>query len=672
MRPIEEHSRRLAALEALPEGAGREAAILAALEDESAVVRERAIRLATRFIEPRVLGELVADEVNAIRRNAAITALERQGPYAVPHLRTMLARPEVDVVMFALQMLSRIGDPLAVHGVVPLVQHPDRNVAQAAIEALGQLRHREAVPTLLQLLASDLWLQLAAIDALGEIGDPVAVAPLVALVPDSIVAEPAVIALQRIAAPESLEALLRKLLIVRELPLRDALLLAIGVVIDLHPDPVPVAVRCSAEVELDPSRDLLTYLEEILGWESDAVPADIGDPAGTRDRASLLRAATAVTVVAGFRSLYPTVLIRIATDDDPAWAVGLFRRHPGALSLGLRELLRHPDLRVRRGALLAGAFAAEDLALVIGHLKDGDGMVRAAACRALGLIGDPKVAPLLILRLCEGEPPEQAAAVEALAEFPADALQMLERCLGSDVPERVMVAALEILSRRGVARFEARIAELSRHASPAIRRGAIRAAAQLPGAKAEVILIRALADRHPPIQVDALDLLVKRDQGKTIATLAALLEAGDSLRCHVIRALGQMRAIEAAPNLESLYSQCGRHEQVEIVLAMTRMGGPRTAEFLRARLSEPETEIRRVAARGLATSVDSTHLPLLIRLAGDADWCIRAEAARGLGRLRMEEAQTALLTLARDVEPAVASTAREALALLRKSTGAAA
>ncbi|HEV7364684.1 MAG TPA: HEAT repeat domain-containing protein [Gemmatimonadales bacterium] len=667
MKAIEEHSRRLAALESLSEGPGREAAILAAMEDESAVIRERAIRLATRYIEPQVLGELVADEANAIRRNAAITALERQGPYAVPHLRTMLTRPEVDVVMFALQMLSRIGDPLAVHGVLPLVVHSDPNVAQAAIEALGQLRHREAVPTLLQVLKGDLWLQLAAIDALGEIGDPAAVGPLLALIPDSIVAEPAVIALQRIAAPESLEALLRKLMVVTETPLRDALLLAIGVVIDLHPDPVPVAVQCNAEIELDPARSLLGYLEEILRWEPDTIPAS-----DTRDRPSLLRAATAVTVVAGLRSLYPPVLSRIAIDEDPAWAVGLFQRHPGALSPALRELLRHKDLRVRRGALLAGAFAPEDFTIVVEHLKDADDMVRAAACRALGQIGDPRAAPLLIKHLSGGEPSEQAAAIAALAEFPAEALQMLEGCLGPDVPEPVLVAALEVLGCRGVARFEPRIAELSRHQSPAIRRGAIKAAAQLPGAKAEVILIRGLADHHLPNQVEALDLLVQRDQGKTVPTLAALLQADDSFRCHVIRALGHMRAIEAVPNLESLYSQCSRHEQVEIVLAMTRIGGPRIPEFLRARLNEREAEIRRVAARGLARMVDSTHLALLIRLAGDADWCIRAEAARGLGRLRMAEVDDVLLTLARDVEPAVASTAREALALFRKSTGAAA
>ncbi|MFL5403842.1 MAG: HEAT repeat domain-containing protein [Gemmatimonadales bacterium] len=664
MQSIEEHSRRLAALATLPEGAERQRVILAALEDESPVVRDRAIRLAARYVEPAILGELVADEVNAIRRNAAISALERQGPYAVPHLRSMLGRPEVDVVMFALQMLSRIGDPLAVHGIVPLVRHSDANVAQAAIEALGQLRHREAVPTLLQLLEGDLWLQLAAIDALGEIGDPLAVAPLAALVPDSIVAEAAVNALQRIAAPESLELLLPKLLNVRETPLRDALLLAIAVVIDLHPDPVPVAVQHSAQIELDPARELLGYLDEILRWTPEA--------SEQRDRASLLRAATAVTVVAGLRSLYPSVLIRIAGEDDPAWGIGLFRRHPGALSPALRQLLGHADLRVRRGALLAGAFNAGDLARVIEHLDDPDNMVRAAACRALGEIGAAKTAPLLIRRLQEGDPAEQAAAVEALAQLPEEALQPLEPCLGGDAPEPVLAGALEVLGRRGVARFEGRIAELARHPSPAIRRAAIRAAAQLRGLKAEVVLIRALGDSHLPIQVEALDLLVKRDEGKTVPTLAALLGATDSLRCYVIRALGQMRALEAAPQLESLYGDCGIHEQVEIVLAMTRMGGPKVSGFLRARLSEPETEIRRVAARGLATMVDPTHMTLLLTLAGDSDWCIRAEAARGLGRLGRVECRESLLTLARDVEPAVASTAREALALLGKGVSSAA
>jgi len=664
---------RLAALEALPEGAGREQAILAALEDEAPAVRDRAIRLATRYIEPEVLGELVADEANATRRNAAITALERQGPYAIRYLESMLTRVEGDVVMFALQMLARIGDPSVVPSVMPLARHPEPNIAQSAVEALGQLRSAEAVPVLLELLQRDLWLQLAAIDALGEIGSPAAVTPLIAMVPDSIVAEPAVRALQRIAAPEALEPLVQRLLIVREWPLRDALLLAIGVVIDLHPDPVPVTIQYNGQVELDPSRDLLSYLEEIVRSESPGGIPDVVQPMGdARDGESLLRAATALIVVAALRSLYPRVLIKIATDESAGWAEGFFRRHPTALAPALRELLRHSDPRVRRGALLVGSFEAEDLSGVVKHLEDADGLVRAAACRALGLMGEVDAVPALIHRLQEGEPPEQAAAVNALAEFPAESLFGLERCLGPEVPEPVLVGALEILGKRGTVRFEARIVELTRHRSPVVRGAAIRAAAQLPGARAEVVLIRALADQHQPIQVEALDLLVKRDRGRTVPTLAALLGASDSFRYHVIRALGHMQAVEAAPKLEGLYGQCGPHEQVEIVQALVRIGAPGAAAFLKSRLSESEPEIRRLAARGLASLADRVQLPLLLTLAADPDWCIRDEAARGLGLLGMAECREPLLTLVRDVEPVVAMTARAALGQLQTGRSAAA
>ena len=162
-------------------------------------------------------------------------------------------------------------------------------------------------------------------------------------------------------------------------------------------------------------------------------------------------------------------------------------------------MLRHSDLRVRRGALLAGAFAPADLPLVIRHLEDADPTVRAAACRALGIIGEPSTAPLLIRRLSNGESPERAAAVEALAELPAAALGGLGECLGLEAPEPVMLAALEVLSRRGVPRFESRVAELARHESPVIRMAAVRAAAQLPGAKVEFLLIRSLAFRKQAI-----------------------------------------------------------------------------------------------------------------------------------------------------------------------------
>jgi HEAT repeat protein len=130
--------------------------------------------------------------------------------------------------------------------------------------------------------------------------------------------------------------------------------------------------------------------------------------------------------------------------------------------------------------------------------------------------------------------------------------------------------------------------------------------------------------------------------------------------------------MEAYAHLESLYHNCGRHERAEIVMAMTRIGGPKLAEFLSARLRETDTEIRRLAARGIAMTADRTRLTQLVALAADADWCIRSEAARGLGRLGLAECHSTLLTLCRDVEPAVAGVARDAIALFRKTDPAAA
>ena len=69
---------RVAALEAAAREPGAEAAILAALEDPAASVRERAIKLAARYLEPSVLGALDADGANAVRRTAGLV-LPRAG-----------------------------------------------------------------------------------------------------------------------------------------------------------------------------------------------------------------------------------------------------------------------------------------------------------------------------------------------------------------------------------------------------------------------------------------------------------------------------------------------------------------------------------------------------------------------------------------------------------------
>jgi HEAT repeat protein len=528
------------------------------------------------------------------------------------------------------------------------------------VEALGQLRSSEAVPGLLQLLRGELWLQLAAIDALGAIGDPRAVGPLIDLVPDSVVAEPAVHALQRLAAPESLKPLLARFGAVEERSLRDALLLAIGVVIGLHPDPGPAAAPFGWEFALNRGTGVMAYLDQVLRGSAVAGEKE-------REEGDLLRAAAALVVVTGLEALFPLVLVRIAEPEGAPWAEALFHQYPESLRAAFASLMDQEDPGLRRGVLLAITPLSGDLPRLLPHLGDPEAPVRAAACHALGLTREAKVAPLLIERLRLGEPVEQAAAAQALTLLPPASLSELGSCLTPEIGEPVLVRVLEVLTSCPIPSLEQPILELAGGRSTALRRAALRALAQLPGSHADVALIRALADRNQPVQLEALELLVRRGGAKSVATLVALLSAGDSLRYHVIRALGHVQAVEAVGKLLSLYPECGPHERLEIIWALIRIAPPGLAAFLRDRLEEPETEIRRVATHGLAELADTAHLPLLLGLATDPDWNVRNEAARGLGLLELPACRGPLLTLVRDVEPVVARTARKALDRLRGS-----
>jgi HEAT repeat protein len=644
-------TQRIAALEAAAREPGGEGAILAALEDPATSVRERAIKLAARYLEPSVLGALVGDGENAVRRNAGLSALERQGPYAVPHLVGLLAGQDPELLLFALQSLSRIGHSAAAPAILPLLDHSDPNVAQAAIEAAGKLRIQAAVPALCGLLQGDLWLQLAAIAALGEIGHPDAVKPLMVFVPDSILAEPAVQALRRIAAPESLEPLLPLLLSVRERSLRDPLLLAVAVVIELHPDPEPLLRRMERDVVVD-GGNLIAYLGQLLETSVEA-DADESD--------SLLRAAAAVVAAAGIVELQPVLLARLARDETAQWIEGLFGRFPGPITPRLARLLEHPDHDVRCGALRVGAFGPGELSAVVSYLADPHLAVRAAACLALGRMGLDAAAPLLLERLRNGEPLEQAAASQGLSRLSPEVLGELDGCLQPGASEPVVVEALGVLARTPVPALEPRVLALTESRSPGIRLAALRAASRISGSKAEVALMRALADRHMPIQAEALDLLVHRGGEKSVTTLVAMLGTADSLRFHVIRALGQCRAQAAAVRLRDLFPQCGPHEQLQIVSSLLRIAPPWLPDFLLLRLESPDLDMRRAAAQGLAETAGQEHFPVLRRLAEDADWDIRHSAARWLGRLGTAETRDVLLTLARDVESVVAATARAAL-----------
>ena len=300
-----------------------DAQIVAALQESEPALRDRAIALAARHLAPETLGRFVGNDENAVLRNAALSALERQGPYAVPHLVSLSRGENAEVAMFAVQILSRIKDPGSARALLPLLEHGDSNIAQAAIEALGALKAREAVPGLIRLLDADLWLQFAAVAALGEIGDPRAVQALLDAVPNEMLSEPAVDALGRIASPEALPRLLTLLADHDRLPLRDGVLKACAAILEAQLAPPSVFTRFRRKLD-EERRDpgVIEYLGGLLG----------------SDEVALARAAASVALAGHLEKLYPALVQRALSPDAEE---ARFPERAGEQAVGGRRVAQH-------------------------------------------------------------------------------------------------------------------------------------------------------------------------------------------------------------------------------------------------------------------------------------------------------------------------------------------
>jgi HEAT repeat protein len=141
-------------------------------------------------------------------------------PYLVEILKDADSHPKAKAE--AAVALGEIGDPAAVKPLMDAVQPEakDRDAMDANrhyADALGALRAREAVPVLTKLLdrTTDGYTQVAAVDALGRIGDPAAVDALVGLATgervEPFTARKALLALGRIGDKKASPAILKML-----------------------------------------------------------------------------------------------------------------------------------------------------------------------------------------------------------------------------------------------------------------------------------------------------------------------------------------------------------------------------------------------------------------------------------------------------------------------------
>lgn len=112
------------------------------------------------------------------------------------------------------------------------------------------------------------------------------------------------------------------------------------------------------------------------------------------------------------------------------------------------------------------------------------------------------------------------------------------------------------------------------------------------------------------------------------------------------------------------FPELGLHAQVACLDILGRIRSLEAVAWLRARLRDPQPDVRARAAHALGQIGDPEAGPDLVDALGDQQWPVRAMAAKALGKIRYRQAIHRLATALTDPQWWVRANAAEALRLM--------
>jgi HEAT repeat protein len=592
----------------------------------------------------------------AARRTAAVLdALAVSGSHGLSAMVGALRSNDDDVVMYAATALGDARDPAAVPHLIRLLQHPDLNVAQAAIDALGKLRAQSAAAPIEAMLEADPWLRFAAAHALGEIGHPGSVHALMRVAGDSAISEQAIAALGKIATVPATTVLAE--LLASRVSAGDfsGCLLALGNALRRMIDPTG----------LDGSR----AWQRLSSAEAGAVHARLVDLLLRRDGGSaadghaLKEAAITVIRALALPALYPT-LIEAAWDPalgEPLLDAMVFAGPAvhGCVLAGLG----HADADVQ--VFCATAASALGMAEAAGPcerlLASEEVRVRVAALRALaGLSAEPALPAML---RCLADPSESVrnAAVRSLGGMDANLVTttlLAERDFARDHATLV----LEVMRMAPCSAQRDFVAMALKDPREEVRRAAVGVLSANEQMDVVEILEPLLRDPAVAVRAVVVQALGRRRSHRALLQLQHQFEIDVETRQQVLRAIGRIGDGSAARRLMVWYPEQERRIRLAIVDALGAIAAPAAEPFLAQLLSHAQPEVRGRAVVAIGQYTTDGAVRRLAHATRDVDARVRLAALESLstftGRLVAIEAFERLCL---DPLPAIAALARRCL-----------
>ena len=616
--PSWEESMRL--LDRLPGLTVRERgeAIKLLLRNASPGVRERALRVGAAVLPQDTLARYLRDDADAVLRNAGLEILKLRGGRSFSLAVDLLQDKDADLVLQAVLLLDHIRDPRALEPLRGVLGHDDSNVIQAAIVALGHLGDARTISDLLPFLEADIWLRMAAVEALGDLRSAQAVAPLTQLLTDLMIGPMAAEALARIGGGRAFAALANHWLRFHEqLDPETMLGLLAHVAEGLQRAPRPWdELRASltdrlrdpyADVRVSAARCLLALgtgpedaeaLNCLAGAARDAVPLP--------------------TCLAHRGDLIPTLLERRGIQRH--WGYLLASRHPRQAATEELAMALESEDDARLLQPIAALLVRLDEPRLAGPLLDlylrQPPEARGDLAPALLAHRQPIEAAVETADLSDGDHLVLASHLGAPAATIADGIT------GLDDRQRAEVIP-QLADRSGVLRrlpWQEWLERAPEQYADLAARVAVQAGLRdlLPA------LRQALVDNpHPELILSAGDF----GDRESVAALLTILDSSE-------------------PGLRPL-----------VVESLGRIGGPEARQALRRLTGDEEPKLARHAYRALANCAAGEDEELFRAAAAHPDWLVRLACADVLGRFSRPENLEVLTRLAADPVAIVAQRA---------------
>lgn len=644
--------------------------------------RQRAVESLRTADDPQILDGLLTalrdGQDNLGLLNAALQALSLAGFPVVDGLAEMLAAEEADTRLYAAQALGSSADPRAAAPLIAALGDPDLNVRYQAIESLGNLAPLEAGEPLLEILREgDFFLAYPALEALAKIADNRAAPDLLTLLKDEALAPAAVDALGRLGDPRLLEPLLAWL----DSPLGEAEPI-VAALLDIHrrcrdeldePDLIPTLTRgaitpggmakLAAALE-NAAPEWLGGLCEVIGWLEGEFSAELllgmleNDPVRDQAARALIRAGGAAVpglierLEQGAPEIRRAAAAALGSIGDPRAVSPLITalggEDPGLASLAAGALgkigdsrafdpllghLGHPSALVRQSVI--GAVNSlghpDHTARMLALLEAPDPLVRAGAVKSLGYFGDPAAAGGLLAAARDEDPEVRQAALETLAfsdhpQVPGVLMAALE---SAQAPERA--AAARALAFLEPAQALPLLAKAAADPDPWVRLYACRSLGRLGSPRGIPIIRQAAAGAPPHVGRTAAEALGKIGGADILPALRELLESPSAeVGEAALRALSAARLPAALEMLCTALEQGSSRQRLAAAESLSNFeSGEAACALAEAARGDPRPEVRRAAIASLGRCGHPRSLTELVDLSAQPqvrEWALDALA----------------------------------------------